>query len=446
MRNLFLVLFYLILSFLAFSFANLIVNGQFWMDGHAYPSLLLTALISVLISFWVTTQNRINATTQIPQLLTKLMEYMFVFSFLVLLYWFSVNSINYSKEHIAIFLSLTLGFLFVFNYVYIRYLRRKFIGIKVTNTIVVGEGEFTKQFINSIENNNWIGFDFKQQFKPSDFALLDLKSFLTQNNIASVIINWDEFEMSEERELALRNLTETNGVKFYAISEIFSAYLMPSAYKLAGNFPYIQLFTFPLDKAINASFKRLFDIFFAFMFFIGIALWLFPIIILILVLNQGFPIFFSQKRNGTDGSVFKCYKFRTMVQNPFSNKQITVQDDPRVTRVGRLLRRTSLDELPQFWNVLIGDMSVVGPRPHMLNQNEHYNQIIAKYNFRHYVKPGITGMAQVEGYRGEVKENIDMENRVQSDLYYIRNWSLRLDLMIIYRTVSNMLQGDEKAI
>lgn len=135
-----------------------------------------------------------------------------------------------------------------------------------------------------------------------------------------------------------------------------------------------------------------------------------------------------------------------MVANRYSDSRITVRDDPRITKFGKILRKTSLDELPQFFNVLKGDMSVVGPRPHMINQNNYYNRIITKYNFRHYVKPGITGLAQVEGFRGEIKEDRDMQDRIQSDLYYIRNWSFGLDLRIIYRTVANMVKGDKNAI
>ncbi|MGI9527372.1 MAG: exopolysaccharide biosynthesis polyprenyl glycosylphosphotransferase [Weeksellaceae bacterium] len=446
MRNILTLCSYLFIILVTFSFANLIVNHQIWMDGRAYPSLLIISCIASVLSYFISNQNLINATTQIPQLLLKNLEYFFVFSLLVLIYWFSVNSVHYSKEHISIFILLSFIGILLFNYIYIRCLRTYKIGIPLVNSIVVGSNRFAKQFVNSLEYNDWMGFKLYKQIKPISFQDLDLNSYVEEHHIESVFINWDEFDLTEGREFQMRDLTEEKGVRFYAISEVFGTHLMPNAYNLAGNFPYIQLFTFPLDKALNAAAKRLFDVLFSLGFFIFIASWFFPIIIILLITNQGFPIFFSQKRHGIDNKEFDCYKFRTMKQNMECNDQITVKGDPRITKFGKLLRQTSLDELPQFWNVLKGDMSIVGPRPHMLNQNKYYNELISKYNFRHYVKPGITGLAQVNGFRGEIKTNKDMIDRVQADLYYIRNWSFKLDLSIIYRTIANMIRGDENAI
>src|SRR5690606_16089232 len=141
-----------------------------------------------------------------------------------------------------------------------------------------------------------------------------------------------------------------------------------------------------------------------------------------------------------------CLKFRTMREDKDNNKKPTERDDPRVTKLGRILRKTSLDELPQFFNVLKGDMSIVGPRPHMVSENESYSEIIKKYSLRHYVKPGITGLAQIRGYRGAIDSEKDMELRVRTDIYYVRNWSFLLDLLIIYKTVRLILVGDENAI
>ncbi|MXV38585.1 exopolysaccharide biosynthesis polyprenyl glycosylphosphotransferase [Flavobacteriaceae bacterium Ap0902] len=445
-----LLLVHLIIILLAtvfnFSVATWLGNDVFFMVGRAYPSLLIVSLIASVLSFFVSNQKSVNATTQIPQLIFKIIEYMVLQSFLILIYWFAVNSIHYNKEHISTFLILNTISLLIINYLYIQFLRRKRIGIPIVKTIVLGENRFVQQFINSLNDNHWIGFDYKSSYNSETFFQSSFKDYMLENEIEAVFINWDEFNLNKERELQMRNMTEEYGIKFYAISEFFGNYLLPSSYNLSGNFPYIQLFKFPLDNPIKSTSKRVFDIFFSIVFFVTIASWLFPIIIILLWINQGFPIFFSQKRHGVDNIEFDCYKFRTMVINKEGNKSITVRNDPRVTKIGRILRKTSFDELPQFWNVLKGEMSIVGPRPHMLEQNFYYNDLIQKYNFRHYVKPGITGLAQVSGFRGEIKENKDMKDRVQSDLYYIRNWSFGLDISIIYRTVANMIKGDKNAI
>src|SRR5690606_31749752 len=141
-----------------------------------------------------------------------------------------------------------------------------------------------------------------------------------------------------------------------------------------------------------------------------------------------------------------CLKFRTMREDKDNNKKPTERDDPRVTKLGKILRKTSLDELPQFINVLKGEMSIVGPRPHMVSENEAYSEIIKRYALRHYVKPGITGLAQVKGYRGAIDSYKDMELRTRIDIYYVRNWSFLLALFIIYKTGKLMIFGDENAI
>lgn len=440
------LLIYLIINFLAFSLSNLIVFDHFWMDGKSYPSLLLISGLSTLITYFLSRQNLINVTTQIPQLIWKNVEFIFLYILLVLMYWFAINSINYSKEQITLFFLFYFIFILGANAYYIRVLRWYKIDIPCVNTLVIGENKFTQQFIESIQENEWMGFKFIKKLVPEQFSRDGFAEFLDESKIDAVFINWDEFAQNEQREQVLRNIVEDKNIKFFAISEIFASKLIPSTYYLAGNFPYLNLYNFPLDNTFNITLKRLFDVFFALAFFVFIGIWLFPLIALINLFDSGFPIFFKQRRHGMDNIEFDCLKFRTMVVNTDSNDKITVKNDPRITKFGKILRKSSLDELPQFINVLKGDMSVVGPRPHMVNQNNHYNQIISKYNFRHYVKPGITGLAQVNGFRGEIKRDEDMENRIQSDLYYIRNWSFGLDLMIIYRTVANMIKGDKNAI
>lgn len=163
--------------------------------------------------------------------------------------------------------------------------------------------------------------------------------------------------------------------------------------------------------------------------------WLFPIVALLIKLSSKGPVIFTQLRTGADNREFPCYKFRTMRVNNEANTVQATQNDPRITKVGHFLRKTSLDEFPQFINVLRGEMSVVGPRPHMLKHTEEYSQLVGNFMQRHAIRPGVTGLAQVKGYRGEITNYELLANRVKYDRFYVENWSLALDIKIIIRTV-----------
>jgi putative colanic acid biosynthesis UDP-glucose lipid carrier transferase len=200
----------------------------------------------------------------------------------------------------------------------------------------------------------------------------------------------------------------------------------------------------PLHLFENYQAKRIFDIIFAGTVLTILAATLFPVIAIAIKMSSPGPVFFKQRRPGKKNKLFWCYKFRTMRLNDDAQKQAS-KNDSRITKVGAFLRKTSLDELPQFINVLIGDMSVVGPRPNLIVHLEEYPRAIKEYESRHWVTPGITGFAQVNGFRGETKEIIQMQKRVDCDLQYIENWSLTLDLEIIGRTVLNIIKGEENA-
>jgi len=212
-----------------------------------------------------------------------------------------------------------------------------------------------------------------------------------------------------------------------------------------GNVPVLMLRKEPLEIPLYRIIKELFDFCFSLFVIVFIFPWLFPILILLIKANSPGPVFFVQERSGRDNESFPCYKFRTMYVNDAANKVQARQNDARITKVGSFLRRTSMDELPQFFNVLLGNMSVVGPRPHMLSHTEQYSELINNFLVRHYAKPGITGWAQVNGFRGETKELADMEGRVEHDIWYIENWSFLLDLKIIWLTVVNVFQGEKNA-
>ncbi|HEX2683455.1 MAG TPA: sugar transferase [Ferruginibacter sp.] len=195
----------------------------------------------------------------------------------------------------------------------------------------------------------------------------------------------------------------------------------------------------PLDNAFNRGLKRAMDILLSTVIIITVLSWLIPIIALLIKLSSRGPVFFLQKRNKRNGELFTCIKFRSMYKNADADILAARKNDKRITPIGSFLRRHYLDELPQFFNVLWGDMSIIGPRPHMISDNVKFDELIRNYGYRHKVKPGITGLAQVLGYTGPVESLQKMEARVNMDIFYARHWSPKIDIVILYRTICKTL-------
>lgn len=241
------------------------------------------------------------------------------------------------------------------------------------------------------------------------------------------------------------NYCENHLIRFYNVPNIRNYVHRRMYFDMFGNIPILSIRKEPLAQVENRMLKRTFDILFSLLFLCTVFPFIYLIIGAAIKLSSPGPIFFKQKRSGENGKEFWCYKFRSMRVNVDSDKVQATIDDPRKTKIGDFMRRTSIDELPQFINVLLGQMSVVGPRPHMLKHTEEYSRLIDKYMVRHLVKPGITGWAQVTGYRGETKELWQMEGRVERDVWYLEHWTFLLDIYIIYKTVKNAVQGDKEA-
>lgn len=239
-------------------------------------------------------------------------------------------------------------------------------------------------------------------------------------------------------------IADNNAVDFYYVPQFGRTVTRQFELSSVGDVPILAVHPYPLKNPINRFVKRAFDLLFS-----TIALILSPIVVIPIAigikLSSPGPVFFVQQRTGYRGRAFNCYKFRTMRVNGESDTRQASKGDPRVTRFGNFLRHTSLDELPQFYNVWLGEMSIVGPRPHMVAQTEMYSELIDKYMLRHTIKPGITGWAQVRGFRGQTEELWQMEKRVEYDVWYAENWSLFLDLKIIVRTIWNVFAGDKNA-
>lgn len=247
-----------------------------------------------------------------------------------------------------------------------------------------------------------------------------------------------------EREVIERtaSLCHHRMVKFYYVPTADEKLNLHSV--LLDDIEVMATFTSPLEEPLNRLLKRVADILLSILFLIPTVI-LLPVIAFIIKRQSPGPVFFRQQRTGLDGRSFYCYKFRSMHVNADADRLQATRNDPRLFPFGSFMRKTNIDELPQFWNTLVGNMSIVGPRPHMLAHTEQYDKLIDKYMVRHFVKPGITGWAQVTGFRGETSELWQMEGRVERDIWYIQNWSFWLDLRIIWLTVKLLFKKDRQA-
>jgi len=209
--------------------------------------------------------------------------------------------------------------------------------------------------------------------------------------------------------------------------------------------PVLSLRREPLEDLGNQIRRRIFDVVVSLLVVVFVLSWMVPLVGLAILLESRGPVFFVQARSGKNNRSFPCLKFRSMVKNNSAEHRQATRNDSRVTRVGRFLRRTSIDEFPQFLNVLKGDMSIVGPRPHMLKHTSDYSELLDQFMIRQFVKPGITGWAQVNGYRGETRDLIQMQRRIEHDIWYLENWSLWLDVRIVFMTVFNLFRREANA-
>lgn len=249
----------------------------------------------------------------------------------------------------------------------------------------------------------------------------------------------------ENDEIArIMKFCDANLVRFYYIPRMFGNYLLSLKPEMMGDTLTYTNHLEPLSSTTNKLTKRLFDVTVSIISCICM-IPIIPIIAIIIKIQSPGPIFFKQERTGFAGKTFFCYKFRSMHVNKDADLEQATENDPRKFAFGNFMRKTNIDELPQFWNVLRGNMSIVGPRPHMLHHTEIYSELIDKYMVRHFCKPGITGWAQVTGFRGETKELWQMEERVERDIWYIEHWTFMLDIKIIYKTIKSVIIPDKHA-
>lgn len=335
----------------------------------------------------------------------------------------------------------------------VRKSQRRF-WIDYKKIVILGSGQSARELIEFFKKNTNSGYLVQGYFDdqptkglPEGIKYLgsieNCVSYARSNGVSEIFSALSSKQLSTVK--SLMKEADNNLIRFRLVPDLTAFMDKNVLIDYYGALPILSQRKEPLEVKTNEVLKQLFDYTFAAFVTLFLLSWMVPIIALAIKLDSRGPVFFRQLRSGKDNKPFFCLKFRSMYVNGDADKVQASRGDKRITRVGAFLRKTSLDELPQFFNVLMGDMSIVGPRPHMLKHTEDYSQIVNDFMVRHYATPGITGWAQVNGFRGETKETESMDKRVKADLWYIENWSFLLDLKIVFLTIYMTLRGDEKA-
>ena len=368
---------------------------------------------------------------------------------------FSLKQSEFSREHLYATYLMLFALIMFWRYLSIKLIKlyRKS-GYNYSRVVIVGGGEVAQQLNDYFNSDDVLGVRLLGVFSDSDFSF-EIKDSVKTGTLDSL----EQFALKNDIDEIFYTMPLTYTKKIKGLVDFCDKYMI--RFKVVPDFrgfifkrvnidffndvPVITLREEPLTDFINRFTKRVFDLIFSLLTIVVVLSWLYPIIAVLIKLSSKGPVLFKQSRSGVNNEEFLCYKFRSMTMSEEADTKQATKGDVRITKIGAFLRKSSLDEFPQFFNVFMGDMSTVGPRPHMLKHTEEYSALIQKYMVRQLVKPGITGAAQVKGYRGETKELEDMEGRVRLDVWYIENWSLSLDINIIFHTVWNAFKGDEKA-
>ena len=390
------------------------------------------------------------------EIISRISETIFLFSissFVILQIGHFMDAWSYLYASFLIILGLSLSVeRLILGYIVKKY-RTK--GRNLRFIVLVGSSRSMNELYHEMTEQDWSGyrvlgyFDYERNLDmPEECKYLGtpdmVEEFLEVNKHVHYLYCGLR-DIYKNDIIRIISLCENNLVRFYSVPDMHN-YVQNMVYLDAvGSVPILKLRSENISRLGNKFLKRAFDIVFSGLFLCTV----FPIVLIIVTIvtkiTMPGPVFFRQKRNGLNDKEFYCLKFRSMKVNADADKLQATKDDPRKTKWGNIMRKTNIDELPQFINVFLGDMSVVGPRPHMLKHTEEYSKLIDKYMVRHLVKPGVTGWSQVTGFRGETKELKDMAGRIRGDIWYIEHWSFWLDIYIIYKTVANVFKGEEKA-
>lgn len=388
--------------------------------------------------------------------LIKNMIIIFVSTIIIL---FLLKEENLSRYFVVVFSIGSLVLLGIEKFLFreiLNLLRKK--GRNLRNLLIIGAGEVGKNFYELTLKNPHFGYtvtgfldDDRKAFLNGQYLgkISELNRVLEQKNIDDVIIALPNYATDKVEEVI--KTCEKHTTRIRIIPDYFKFVTSKYSISMFGRFPIISVRDDRINELHWRILKRTFDLVFTSILYILLFSWLWPLITLIIKATSSGPVFYKQERWGRDNKKFITYKFRSMrvqkcgeTDEDGKYKQAS-KDDPRLTKIGKFLRKTSLDELPQFWNVLKGEMSIVGPRPHPTPLNIESKDKIHLYMLRHLVKPGISGWAQVNGYRGNTEDHTLMQKRIDHDIWYIENWSFGLDIQIILLTIWNMLKGDPNA-
>lgn len=335
-----------------------------------------------------------------------------------------------------------------------------FRGNKILNIVIIGSGEVARNFYNSTlkkrqNGYNFVGYLDDESSESGDTELIgkidELEKIIKEKNITEAVVALPIKEFARLDQIIM--VCNRHAVRVHIIPDYFRFISKKFRITMFENFPIITIRDEPLAEAHWRFTKRSFDILFSLIVILCFLIWLIPMLAVLIKLFSRGNVFFTQKRLGMRNKVFKFYKFRTLNANENAENESyspVVMGDARITRIGKILRRTNLDELPQFFNILKGDMSVVGPRPHFIPYNEVYSEIVDEIKLRSRVRPGLTGWAQVHGLRGDSPDPIEnkarTKKRIEYDIWYIENWSIWLDIQIIVFTIWQMIKGKTRAI
>ncbi len=393
--------------------------------------------------------------------LIALLKSIFIFLIGLIVYYF-LFKIKYIDRRIVLYFSILFTLIISFKY-YVSakifaYFRSK--GKNVRNVLLLGAGKVGEYFYNIIEENPNFGYrligildDEKRSFLNGKYlGTIDaLEEILVNEKVDDVVVALPQYAEEKLKKVVLT--VNKHGKRVRIIPDYFKFITGKVEISIFGDIPIITLRKEPLEEVFWRFMKRSFDILFSINVIIFLLSWITPLIFVLNKLSGSpGPVLFKQDRIGKDNKIFRAYKFRSMYVDVSKNRadfKAVKENDERITPIGKFLRKSNLDELPQFFNVLIGDMSIVGPRPHAIAWHKKYSEYVEEIQLRHRVRPGITGWAQINGYRGDVEDEelnkIRTRKRIELDLWYIENWSFLLDIQIILKTVWNMIKGDPNA-
>ena len=432
----------LVISILSlFFFKELNLNCLYYLAYQTFAWIT----IALIVKFY-----EIYRFTTPVEIISKLFKQFSIFLLVVIAFFPFAKTVVFSGKAIALFMTISFFLILLIKYFLFFYLKKYRIatGSNYRNAVIIGYSPEALKLKEVFETRQDYGYRFqgffsdKKQNSEVKGRIEDLKEYVLDNKIDEIYCSLNEISNEKLKELVEFADDNNKAIKFIPdTKEIYSKNLKIDYYEL---FPVLSLQKTQLHQPIVKMLKRGFDVVFSVLVIVFLLSWIIPVLAVFIKLESKGPVFFKQGRPGLDEEEFFCYKFRSMHINKTTESEAS-KNDPRVTKTGKFMRKTSIDELPQFLNVLLGDMSVVGPRPHLWSQNKAYATKIKKYMVRHYVKPGITGLAQVKGFRGEIETDEDMINRIKLDVFYIENWSIIMDLKIIVQTVINIARGEEKA-